>query len=200
MDSVKTTTVSDARDFFLKELYALVEKHGLKAELPAIQYLADLLIRNISSEQFFSRDAEGNLKQDTLAELYLEFMQGSPEKQKAALKRLGDLCMLVTGFFSPSLTRKAVDLDYYFGMGGGAYWQLANLPSSKDASTYLELSQKFKPFSDLLGEFSERSGIQNNSDLLRTYERWLFTGNERLKNLLSTHGIAPLSINHKVKH
>jgi hypothetical protein len=125
-------------------------------------------------------------------------VNGSPEAKKLTLRRLGDICLLISGFFADSLKRKLVDLDYYLGMGGSAYWKLSNL---SDAGTlYRELAMKFKPFSDVLGEMSERSGLNSNSDLLRIYEKWLLTGSDRLKILLSEHGIAPVPIQIKTKH
>jgi hypothetical protein len=47
---------------------------------------------------------------------------------------------------------------------------------------------------------SETSGLQSNTDLLRTYERWLLTGNDRLKSRLRDHGIAtPVVVETKFK-
>ena len=87
-------------------------------------------------------------------------------------------------------------------MGGTAYQQLSCLQTSGDnRAVYSELSVKFKPFADVLGEMSERSGLQSNKDLLKVYERWQFTGNDRLRTVLSEHGIKlPLKINIKTRH
>jgi hypothetical protein len=105
---------------------------------------------------------------------------------------------MVTGFFSESLKRSLVDIDYYFGMGGAAYWQLS---CAGNGVVYKELSVRFRTFSDVLGEMSERSGLQSNGDLLRLYERWLYTGNDRLKSLLSEHGIqVPVPVDTKTRH
>ncbi|MEZ4750788.1 MAG: hypothetical protein R3B54_09240 [Bdellovibrionota bacterium] len=200
MAFVKPATLDEAREFFKKELREAMSNQKLNAHDSAVEYLADLLVRNMSSESFYSKDEQGNLKENVLVDLYAQYLQGDEFTKRNSLRRLGDICLMITGFFSDSITRKLVDMDYYFGMGGGAYWQLSTITLG-NTGTYQELSQKFRPFSDVLGEMSERSGIQNNSDLLRTYERWLFTGSDRLKQLLSTHGIeTPFAVNPKTKH
>ena len=41
--------------------------------------------------------------------------------QRASLKQIGDVSLFVSGFFSDSLRRKLVDVDYYVSIGGVAY-------------------------------------------------------------------------------
>jgi hypothetical protein len=109
---------------------------------------------------------------------------------------------MITGVFPDSLNKKIVDVEYYLGMGGTAYHHLSDLQLSAPCrSMFRELSEKFKLFSEVLCEMSEKSGLQSNSNLLRVYEKWLQTGSERLKNVLGEHGIAaPIKIDPKVKH
>lgn len=190
-----------ARDFFRGELKSLMDKQQVSAQTESFEYLVDLMLRYMESDSFFVKSSDGKLEENVLADLYAEYLQGSSEKKKLVLQRLGDICLLVSGFFSDSLKRKIVDVDYYHGMGGSAYWMLSQIHFSGVSALYKELSVKFKPFSGVLGELSERTGIQTNSDLLRLYERWLMTGNERLRGLLSEHGIAtPVVVETKIKH
>ena len=81
--------------------------------------------------------------------LYAEYAEGSPEVKRAALRRLGDVCLMVTGFFPDSLNKKIVDIDYYSDMGGAAYWQLSQSPASH--SPYEEPAQNFGRFLTSLG-------------------------------------------------
>ncbi len=194
--------VSDVREFFSDELRKLMEKHQLSTAQDSFHYLVDLMVRHTESSQFFKTDDEGKLKNNILAEIYADYLQGDAEQKRVALRRLGDVCLMVTGFFPDSLNRKLIDIDYYFGMGGTAYWQLSNLQLTKLTRTlFKELSVKFKLFADVLSELSERTGLQSNSDLLRLYEKWLITGNDRLKGLLSEHGIqTPVKFDPKVRH
>ena len=187
----KPAPVSDAREYFSDELRSALGKQQVKAQSDSIEYLVNLLVNFIQSENFFSHSEDGKLRNPVLADLYAEIVQGDPATRLAALRRLGDVCLMVTGMFPDSLNRKLVDIDYYFGMGGTAYAELSKLQFSKmSRSVYQELAEKFKPFSDVLGEMSSRSGIQTNGDILRLYEKWLLTKSERLRGLLSEHGIA----------
>jgi hypothetical protein len=202
MEKVKPKAVSDAREFFNDELRQLMKKHHLLAKKDSFDYVVELLIRYMLSDTFFVKDSEGKLSNNVLVDLYAAYLNGNAEAKIAALQRLGDICLLVTGLFPDSLNRKLIDVDYYFGMGGTAYYQLSCLQFSTLArALYEELSMKFKPFSEVLGELSDRSGLQTNRDLLRLYERWLLTGSDRLKELLSQHGIpTPVAFDPKVRH
>ncbi len=201
MGVIKTTNVTDARAFFHGELQQLLAKQSIAISPNTLEYLVNLMLRYMESDQFFSKDENGKLRDNVLAEHYAEYLNGGTEKQKLILQRLGDICLLISGFFADSLNRKLVDVDYYLGMGGSAYWTLSHMHLKNISVTYQELSQNIKPFSGVLSEMSERSGLQNNSDILRLYERWLLTGNDRLKALLNEHGIHPNTlVDPKVKH
>lgn len=179
-----------------------MQKHQVTATHFSVEYLATLLTRFITAENFFSKTADGKPSEQLLVNLYAEYMQADTEQKKQVLQRLGDISLMVSGFFSDSLQRKLVDSDYYFGMGERAYLQLSDLQQSKNSKNmYEELGAKFKPFSNILGEMSENAFIQSNADLLKTYERWLQTGSDRLKTALQEKGIkTPFAIDIKIKH
>lgn len=202
MSEVKPASVKGARDYFTVELKTALERQRISAEADSVEYLTELLLTYMKSDTFFAKGPDGKLENNVLAELYAGAIQGSVETRKLCLKRLGDICLLVTGLFPDSLRRKIVDIDYYFGMGGSAYWQLAHCQLTRLSRTlFAELAQKFVPFSNVLAEMSEKNGLHSNSDLLRLYERWLLTGNDRLKTLLREHGIAtPVAVETKIKH
>jgi hypothetical protein len=191
-----------AREFFTEELKSVMQKRNISAAPQSFEYLVDLMTRFLQSDTFFTKNAEGKLEDNVLAQIYAQYVQGTPEVKQIMLRRLGDVCLMVTGFFADSLKRKVVDVDYYCGMGGAAYWQLSCAPTAGAGKpVYKELSVRFKTFSDVLGEMSERSGLQSNGDLLRLYEKWLYTGSDRLKNLLSEHGIqTPVALDTKTRH
>lgn len=202
MEKSKPGNVFKAQDFFAEELRSVMGKHQVSAHEDSFNYLVHLLVRSIESEKFFVKRPDGKLDNNFLVEIYSESLQGDAVKKRAALQRLGDICLVISGFFAESLQRKLVDIGYYFGMGGSAYKQLSEMQLNRPArELYGELSDKFRPFSNVLCEMSERSGVQSNKDLLRLYERWLTTGSERLKNVLNEHGIAtPVIVDTKIKH
>ncbi len=196
------TSVTEAREFFAGELTDSLQRNKVRADKSSVDYLVELLMGYLRSDKFFVVKEDGKLSNNVLAELYFSYIQGNSEQKTGALKRLGDICLLVTGLFPDSLNRKMVDIDYYFGMGGSAYATLANFQiTDLSQSLFSELSHKFVPFANVLSEMSEKNGLQSNTDLLRLYERWLLTGNDHLKSRLAQHGIAsPVKIETKTKH
>jgi hypothetical protein len=112
-------------------------------------------------------------------------------RQRLGLKQVGDLSLFISGFFSDSLTRKLVDVDYYVSIGGYAYHALSRVENDVFSSVFAELGDKFVAFVDVLSEVSERTSCASNGDLLRLYERWLKTGSPRSGQLLVERGVVP---------
>ena len=112
-------------------------------------------------------------------------------EQRARLRDLGDVSLFVSGFFSDSLRRRFVDVDYYVTMGGYAYASLSRWERDTFADTFGELARLFPQCADVLSEVSEESGLTSNNDLLRLYERWLRTGSRRSGQKLAEQGIVP---------
>jgi hypothetical protein len=189
MHRVKSSTVSEVRDYFAGELRTVLSKRKVSAD-QSFDYLVDLLVRYMRSDNFFEQTPDGKLQDNVLANLYAKYLEGDGETRHFALKRLGDVCLLITGIFPESLRRKIVGADYYFGMGGAAYSTLSELQFSQIARTlFSELASKFRDYSNILSELSEAHGLQRNTDLLQLYERWLTTGDDRLKARLAEKGI-----------
>lgn len=201
MPQVFPHSIEDVRQFFRDELHGVMQRQQVVAESDSIEYLASLLIDYMKTEVFYKKGADGKPEENTLAFLYAQFVQGSPQAKVTALKRLGDICLMVAGIFPDSLKRKLVDIDYYQGMGGSAYSHLASIQFSQAGrNLFGELSKKFVAFSEVLGELGDRAGLHSNQDLIRIYEKWLLTGSDRLKKLLGEKGIvAPVKIDPKQK-
>jgi len=112
-------------------------------------------------------------------------------RQRASLKQIGDLSLFIAGFFSESLNRKMVDVDYYATIGGRAYHALSRVETDTFSPVFAELGSKFVDFVDVLSEVSERTSCATNVDLLRLYEKWIKTGSRRSGQLLVERGVVP---------
>src|SRR5204863_4772518 len=112
-------------------------------------------------------------------------------RQRISLKEIGDLALFISGFFSDSLNRKLVDVDYYVSIGGSAYNALSRVETDTFSPVFAELAEKFVGFVDVLSEVSERTSCASNADLLRLYEKWLKTGSRRSGQLLAERGVVP---------
>jgi hypothetical protein len=170
---------------YFKELVdgALVHQGLVASELTTfyiVQLLAGFLAR---------RDRSNDT--EPLALQLAQALDSGGLKQRTGLKQIGDAALFVSGFFSDSLRRKLVDVDYYASIGGFAYHTLSLDDSDTLARVFAELGNKFVGFADVLGEVSERSSCGTNSDLLRLYEKWLKTRSRRSGQLLLERGVLP---------
>lgn len=118
-------------------------------------------------------------------------LESGGTRQRVGLKEIGDRSLFVSGFFSDSLNRKLVDVDYYCTIGGYAYHALSRVERDVFSPVFAELGEKFLAFVDVLNEVSERTSCASNADLLRLYERWLKTGSARSGQLLVDRGVVP---------
>jgi hypothetical protein len=174
---------------FFKELVdgALAHQRLAANELTAY-YVVQLLAN------FVERPSSGD--EDETAPLALRLAQALETggmRQRASLKNIGDLSLFVSGFFSDSLNRKVVDVDYYVSIGGYAYMALSRIEAETFSPVFAELAEKFVGFVDVLSEVSERTSCTSNADVLRLYEKWLKTGSARRGQLLIERGVVPNS-------
>ena len=141
---------------------------------------------------FIHLDRSAGADDQPLAVTFAKALQAAGIAQRDGLRRVGDLSLFISGFFSDSLNRGLVDVDYYIQLGGSAYGSLARqAPGDTFGDVFDELSEKFSDFVDVLTEVSERTSLTSNSDLLRLYEKWLRTGSRRSGDLLAARGIVP---------
>ena len=78
-------------------------------------------------------------------------------RKRESLRQIGDVSLFISGFFSDSLHRKLVDVDYYVSIGGCAYNALSRVETDTFSSVFAELGEKFVGFVDVLSEVSERT-------------------------------------------
>lgn len=140
----------------------------------------------------FVRPDRGELDDDEpLGVRFVKALQAGGSTQRDGLRRVGDLSLFISGYFSDSLNRTLVDVDYYIALGERAYGSLARQGDDTFTEVFDELAEKFGGFVDVLTEVSERTALTSNTDLLRLYERWLRTKSRRSGDLLVQQGIVP---------
>jgi hypothetical protein len=174
----------------------------VKVSEHAQQYLVQLMHHFINTENFIPVDSEGKPAETLTQQLAIALEEESAAQRALRLRQLGDYSLYVAGFFSDSLSRKLVDIDYYIGMGGAAYENVARLEEKRvRVELFHELSGKFSSFVDILSQISEETGFRpdNHSDLLRVYDLWLKTGSKKFANQLVKAGINPIQALQKKK-
>lgn len=203
-DSVEP--VKSLKEFFRDSVERSMQRQGVEAEAPTAHYVVCLLTLFARSEALFD-DSETRRGIRPLALMLSDALEAtSPTDRTVALQRLGDVSLFVAGFFSASLADKAVDVDYYISMGGGAYRSLSNEVGrtprgAQVAPIFDELSSKFTHFVDVLADIREHASGQPDCDVLRLYELWLRTGSRRAERALRALGIEPNgSLDRRVRH
>lgn len=190
----KLIASGDVKGFFKDSLSEVVHNRSIEAKDDTLAYLVNLLVAFTRVDAGFHRNFDGaTLK--PLALLYAEAVEAaSDEERRQALRQLGDLSLFVAGVFADCLNRKLVDVDYFIAMGGNAYSYLSDtMPDSVRGRTYSEifeeLSLKFSEFVDVLNEFTDKTKLTSNVDIMRLYELWLRTGSKHAARKLRRVGI-----------
>jgi hypothetical protein len=132
-----------------------------------------------------------SIDEEALGVRFVKALGAEGLRQRDELRHVGDLSLFISGFFSDSLNRSLVDIDYYIQLGEHAYGSLARRRAGVFGDVFDELSGKFPAFVDVLSEVSERTGLTSNANLLRLYERWVRTRSRRSGELLASRGIVP---------
>jgi len=175
-----------AIEYFKELVEGALAHQGLAAQELTAFYVVHLLA------SFIERPAQNADADDTpLAVRLAHALESGGSEQRASLKEIGDMSLFVSGFFSDSLNRKLVDVDYYASIGGYAYQALSRFETEMFSPVFAELADKFAGFVDVLGEVSERTSCTSNADLMRLYEKWVKTGSRRAGQLLVERGVVP---------
>ena len=172
-------------EYFKEQVESALARQHLQAGDLTEYYLVNLLCRYVRHDH---GDADHG---EPLAVRLARALQTGGTEQRARLRSLGDFSLFMSGFFSDSLRRKVVDVDYYVSMGEYAYGSLSRRDEDAFAEVFGELARKFVGFTDVLADISERTAASSSADLLRLYEKWLRTGSSRDGKKLIDQGIVP---------
>jgi hypothetical protein len=185
--------IARPEEFFYELVREALSTQRLRIQPETEFYLVHLMNRFMTTESLFSRDGQGQCREEPLALMVKDALeQSEPEAQRSLFRHVGDFSLYVAGYFQDSLSRRAVDVDYYIGMGGAAYSAVASRePDQSKQKLYGELSEKFGRFVDVLARISEKTSPRTEQDLLRTYEVWVRTGSEKAARALQEAGIVP---------
>jgi hypothetical protein len=174
-------------EYFRELVESALDHQRVKVGHAISFYLVNLLCGYVRIDE----GSPAPLDEEPLALRLARALESAGAEQRAHLRRLGDVSLFVSGFFSDSLNRRVVDVDYYVSMGEYAYASLSRQESEAVAAVFAELSDRFQRLVDVLTEVSEHSALTSNGDLLRLYERWLRTGSRRTGQKLVERGIVP---------
>lgn len=168
----------DLKDFFKEKVVEALNQKKIEIK-PVVQtYLVDLLhFYSVTDHLYDDVDERGKKQRPMLAEMLLQAGQCKDHQRKEILKKLGDKSLYVSGFFSASLNRKIIDVDYYIEMGATAYGMLSS-EAREDTynKLYSDIAHRFLELVDVLGYISERSFVAPLPTTLRLMELYAKTG------------------------
>ena len=180
---------TDLREYFRKEVHKAIESLRVDCNDFTEFYLVNLLAEFGESEEL----------QETadrpLALIYGKAMESAPAERFRLLKKLGDFALYMSGYFSDSLSGKAVDVDYYIAMGSNAYGSASKILRSQPRGdvfgpVFNDLSDKFPEYVDVLAEVSDNApGSGSDREVMRLYEIWLRTKSKRCETILRRFGV-----------
>jgi hypothetical protein len=174
-------------EFFKEQVEAACERQHLHPQPMTSYYVVSLLSEFTHWQRGTSGPAVGG---EALGVKLLRALDSGGTMARLNLKQVGDTSLFISGFFSDSLRRSLVDVDYYVSLGGYAYKSLVDGDDTL-SPIFAELAEKFVAFVDVLSEVSARTHLTNDTDLLRLYEKWLRTRSRRNGDLLAERGIVP---------
>lgn len=189
--------VLSTSEYFVHAVELAFEERRFRTFPSAQSYLVRLLEYYVPAGNFFDEVGEnGRRRGSTLAETYLKAMNAEPTLRADMLKKLADRALYIAGFFSDSLQRKLVDVDYYNDMGMTAYSVLAD--SSREdltAKVYREYATKFMNFTQILSTIALQARVQDEANIMRLYETYAKTGSDVAREKLLERGLiaVPLS-------
>ncbi len=187
--------VTSLEEFFRDSIDAALAANRVVVERDTAYYVVRLL--TLFARTDACHDPAGGGRRRPLALMLAEAMAAeNREERRVALQRMGDVSLFTAGFFAEALQDRAVGLDYYINMGGGAYRTLATsgLAATRGRAlveVFAELAAKFLEMVDVLNEVRASARGATDHDVLRLYETWLRTGSQRAGRLLRQAGVQP---------
>lgn len=184
------------KDHFTELLQQAQKELGISAQPQVQDYLVNLLEFHTVTANLYPSDysESGKKTPTTLAEMWLLAHQSEANLRFELIKQLGDRALYVGGYFTESLNRKTVDLEYYRQMGQSAFGFLSTHSANQVQSrTFKYLASDFNLWLDMLSFVSNQHSGTPNASLLKMYERYLKTGSDYAYQQLVERGVVTLS-------
>ncbi len=175
-----------------------MKSHGLKASEGATSYVVALLAELAKPGSPVERTLERPLT------LLLDEALKTPARADRfeKLRTLGDGVLYSSGFFAENFEARGVDTQYVIGIGRTAYENAGSILISpgerkedQGFDIFGELAKDFARFVAVLAEVANATvarSVATSRGVLKLYERWLKTGDDKLGEALVSQGfVAP---------
>ena len=163
-------------DFFETLLRDAVETVRVTLDGTEFAYVLKLVGGFSNAEALHRASERDDPGTPALVTLYQRARESAPSERFEAYRHLGDVALMVSGFFAPHIerARSLVGIDYYVQMGRTAYEAAATFSAARGFSqTLAQLSAKFDRLVDVLTVIAEKTTLPVARDLGSLYERYL---------------------------
>lgn len=187
-------TTTNMNEYFNDAIQSAISHQHLTRNDETIVYIVNMLSHFALSENVYDEECEGRSTKP-LAFMYKDALEAQSEEERIQhLRKLGDVALFISGFYTESLNRGLVGIDYFASMGGNAYSTIAdNAQRSVYYKTmsdvFADLSEHFLNYVDVLMEVRDNTNLNQNTDILVLYENWLNTGSDYARERLKEQGI-----------
>jgi hypothetical protein len=195
MSIVATGSVAE---FFEEVVEDAMKSRGVTASEGATHYVVALLAEVAKPGSPVERTLERPLTLLLDEALHTNELGDRFEK----LRTLGDGVLYSSGFFADHFQARGVDTQYVISIGRTAYESAGSLlrtrgekKEERGLDIFGELAADFGTFVEVLAEVADATvakSVATSRGVLKLYERWLKTKNERLGEALASQGfVAP---------
>jgi hypothetical protein len=191
MSIVATVSVAD---FFEEVVEDAMKARGVKASEGATSYVVALLAELAKPGSPVERTLDRPLTLLLDEALHTNELADRFEK----LRTLGDGVLYSSGFFADHFEARGVDTKYVISIGRTAYENAGSLlrgngtdKEENKVDIFGELAKDFGGFVAVLTEVANATvakGVATSRGVLKLYERWLKTRNDRLGEALASQG------------
>jgi hypothetical protein len=193
---LKIESHTNLEGFFADLIREALAAERLKLCESSQAYLLGLVTEYADRDALYRTSTKDQRGTPALFWLYERAVTSAPHERFNAYRQLGDVALVVSGFFTPQVERSLVDVSYYVQMGGAAYSQASSLTNGGIFRTALsELSGCFARVVEVLTRVAEQTTLPIARDVAALYERWIRNpSSSDLNRRLLSQGLIPVAM------
>ncbi|MFA6237055.1 MAG: hypothetical protein WC635_06975 [Bacteriovorax sp.] len=158
MTQASKLVLENSLQYFFYEQLDEANKKCVRPLPNEIIFYSSIVMDQYGSSNKYFETVDGKVREKILGIKLLESSHLPKDKQKSAVKDIGETALLLCGYFSDSLNKKIVDTKYYNEIGVLAYSRLNSfIPNAYDTPNFFaKMSKNFCQVTSLISLISEK--------------------------------------------
>jgi hypothetical protein len=159
--------------YFEGLLRGAMESEHLVLSEASSAYLVQLVSEYARRDSLHGCERSGETGTPALVWLFDRASRSTPAERFNSFRQLGDVALVVSGFFAGHIEHSLVDVNYYVQMGGTAYSQACALSRGGIFEEILgQLARSFRRVVEVMTRVAEQTTLPVARDNGAIYERW----------------------------